>query len=289
MQQENTRKQTDPMLSFHLMKFAFQDYHKSIHHLTDNEYSNVYTNANEEMLLHRVILTSEEACCVVIPESILDRTLLDVIAEYSSEEHFYGTLQKNNIPLTDYHAALHNDLRVETILSKVACKAQPVTSAEIQHYYISNKTDFLQPELRSGKHIQVTCDFSSKTETALALHQITTIHNKIRGNPGLFNKKAILSPEFDILPDITSFSKTSRGNLCQTLERQLCLLVSGEVSKVIKNSIGFNILHCTHIYPTKNITLNEATADIFATLLKEKQLNACRIWLQKIVQPPKTK
>jgi len=180
MQQEKTKKQIDPMLSFHLMKFAYQDFQKNIGHLTKHEYSKAYKHANEEMLLHQVILSSKEACYVVIPESLLRQTHRDVIAKYPSKKQFYDTLQEYNIPLEDYMVALHNDLRVETTLAQVACSVQPITQAEMLHYFNISKTK---------------------------------------------------SP------------------------------------------------------PEKNPSFRESSPEIFATLMKRKKLNACRIWLQNLVQP----
>jgi len=180
MQQEKTKKQIDPILSFHLMKFAYQNFKRDIGHLTKQEYSKAYKHANEEMLLHQVILSSKEACYVVIPESFLRQTLRDMISEHPSKEHFCTTLLENNIPIEDYTIALHNDLRVETILARVACSVQPITQAEMRHYFNINKAKFHQEK-----------------------------------NPGF----------------------------------------------------------------------SESSPVIFATLMKKKQLNACRIWLRKLVQP----
>ncbi len=142
MQQQKTKKQIDPMLSFHLMKFAYQDYQKNIGSLTKHEHSKAYKHANEEMLLHQIILSSKEACYIVIPEPLLRQTLQDVIAEYPNEKQFYAILQEYSISIADYTIALHNDLRVETILARVACNVQSVTQIEMFAYFNKNKADF---------------------------------------------------------------------------------------------------------------------------------------------------
>ena len=134
------------MLSFHLMKFAYQDYQKNIGNLTRQEYSKAFKHANEEMLLHQIILSSKEACYIVIPEPLLHQTLQDVIAEYPNEKQFHATLQEYHIPMADYTIALHNDLRVETILARVSCNVLPVTQTEMLHYFENNKADFCSKE-----------------------------------------------------------------------------------------------------------------------------------------------
>ncbi len=155
MQQGKQHKQIDPMLSFHLMKFAFQDFQKSACNLNHKEYALAYQHAKEEMLLHQVILTSDDACCVVIPEPTLQQTLFGVIAEFPDDSAFYRTLEENHMRLEEYRMALHNDLRVETVLSRVASTVQSVTSAEIQYYFEQHRTTFDKPEQRSVSHIQI--------------------------------------------------------------------------------------------------------------------------------------
>ncbi len=286
MQQENTKKKIDPMLSFHLMKFAFQDYQKNIGNLTKHEYSKAYQHATEEMLLHQVILSSEDACYVVIPEPLLYQTLNGVIAEYPSKEHFYATLQENNIPLGDYTIALHNDLRVETVLARVACNEKSVSQTEMLHYFNNNKTEFHQSEQRSASHIQIIYNPLSPLETGSAFQKITAIHKRVCKNPDTFNNEAKLFSDYNPETDNGTLGKLAAGELCHELDKTLFSLDPGEISPIIESSQGFNILHCTKIHPERNISFREASPAIFSILLKKKQLNACRLWLQKLVQPP---
>jgi hypothetical protein len=97
MQSENREKQTDSTLSFHLMKFAVQDFQKNTRQLTTEEYHNAWRLANEEMLLHQLILNSEEACCVVIPEQNIRQTLRKVIVEHQGRANFHASLLENNL------------------------------------------------------------------------------------------------------------------------------------------------------------------------------------------------
>lgn len=169
MEQEEKQKQIDPRLCFHLMKIAFQDYQKSVCNLTELEYCDVYQHASEEMLLHRVILGSTEACCVVIPEVLLNQTLNDVISEYPSSGFFDKILQENNMNLVDYTSALHSDLRVETVLARIASSVEAVTTAEMEHSFSAYRAQLKHAE--SIDHDQSRgVDMSallSKTEKAL--------------------------------------------------------------------------------------------------------------------------
>ncbi len=284
MQPEKRQKQTDSTLSFHLMKFAVQDFQKNTCQLTTEEYDQARQLAHEEMLLHQVILNSEEACCVVIPEQNVKQTLHKVIAEYRNKASFHATLRENNLPVTDYLIALHNDLRVETVLARVAATAQSVTPREMLRYYKKNKSDFIRPEQRSAAHIQIFSSSSPSPGMDPALQKITAIHQKLCQSPNTFSKEALLHSECDTKRDGGRLGLLIAGELCEELDKVLFSLKAGAISPVIESSNGFHILQCRKIFPAKDICLAKALPGISTTLLKKKQLQACRSWLKKLMQ-----
>ena len=284
MQPEKRQKQTDSTLSFHLMKFAVQDFQKNTCQLTTDEYDQARQLANEEMLLHQVILSSEEACCVVIPEQNVKQTLHKVIAEYQGKASFHATLQENNLQFTDYLIALHNDLRVEAVLARITSTVKKsVSPLEIKRYYRKNKTDFIWPEQRSGAHIQIFSRPSISTGIDPALKKITAIHQRLCQSPDTFSKEALLHSDCDTKKDGGRLGMLIAGELCHELVRVFFSLKTGTISPVIKSPNGFHILQCRRILPAKDICLAEASPTISAILLKKKQLQACRSWLKKLM------
>lgn len=282
MQTEKQYKKNNPRLSFHLMKFAVQDFKKNSSNLTEDEYSQVLQNANEEMLLHQVILTSEEACCVVIPESILLKTLRAVIAEYPSNEAFYEMLEANQLSYESYALALHNDLRVETVLGKIASSVQTVASSEMLRYYKNHYTFFNRPEQRNASLIQIFAVASTGFDPALTA--ITKIHERLLHHPKNFAVEAKSHSECDTGEDGGKLGTLAAGELCNELNTTLFSLDTGKISQVVESANAYHILKCNAIYPAVKIPFEKATAQILPRLLRKKQLNACRVWLQNIVQ-----
>ncbi len=282
MQPEKQYRNNNPKLSFHLMKFAVQDFKKNSNNLTEDEYSQVFQNANEEMLLHQVILNSEEACCVVIPESIFQKTLQAVISEYPSDEIFYEMLDANQLTYTDYVTALHNDLRVETVLGKIASSVQTVTPSEMMRYYKSHYTSFNRPEQRNASLIQIFSSSDTGFDPAFSI--ISDIHERLCQHPQDFALEAKHHSECDTGKDGGKLGTLTAGELCQKLNTILFSLDKGEISQVVESTNAYHILKCNTIFPAMNILFEEATLQILPRLLKKKQLNACRLWLQKIVR-----
>jgi nitrogen fixation protein NifM len=285
MQQEKNQKQIDPMLSFHLMKFAFQDFQKSASNLTEKEYNQAYQHANEEMLLHQVILNSDDACCVVIPQVTLQQTLRGVIAEYPDDTAFHNTLEENQLGLEEYTMALHNDLRVETVLSRVASSAQCVSAQEVRAYFKSHRSEFNKPERRSARHIHIRFNPAKASDMAAAFSKITAIHHSVLREPQNFGNKAKQFSDCSTRDDNGRLGLRTAGELCQELDQALFSLQQGEISAIIRGQAGFDIMVCDTIFPPQQIGLKEATPSITATLMKKKQLEACRLWLQSLVQP----
>ncbi len=284
MQQDKEQNQIDPSLSFHLMKFAFQDFQKSTSNLTKHEYTLAYQHANEEMLLHQVILTSEDACCVVIPEVTLNQTLEDVISEYPSSDVFFSTLEENNMQMEEYTIALHNDLRVETVLSRVASTVQSVTAAEILSYYTRNHADFRLQERRIAGHIHIPFNPVSVREIDQAFALITNIRDRVCQHPKTFSREARLHSSCAVSGS-GNLKNLVAGELCTDLDKILFSLRQGEISDIIETADGFNILYCKKIIPVKESSLKKASSEIFSILLKKKQLEACRTWLHDLVRP----
>lgn len=285
MQQEDNQNQIESTLSFHLMKFAFQDFQKTANSLTPMEYNLAYQHAHEEMLLHKVILSSDAACCVAIPAIILDQTLKRIIAEYPDDDTFHRNIKANNMEIDEYTLALHNDLRVETILSRVASTAQAITADEILYYFNKHQAEFNHPEQRGVDHIKISFDPASAMEMDDAYKKITNIHKKVCKNPKQFRKQIHLFSDCKSEETKGTQELFTKDQLCPELANVLFALQKDEISNIIERPNGFSIIRCNEIHPPKQLNLQEASPTILSTLLKKKQLEVCRLWLQKLIQP----
>ncbi len=282
---EKNQNRTDPTLSFHLMKFAILDYQKSSSELSEEEYIRIYQLASEETLLHQLILASDEACYVVVPDPVLQRTLLSIITEYPDERAFRALLQENGLRFADYLTALSNDLRVEAVLAQIASTVQSVEPLEILHYFRSHQDQFLQPEQRIADHILIFSDPSSPVLTNRALEQVVAIRRRLCRNPENFSDEAKRYSQCSNEKNGGSLGTIGAGELCDELDGILFSLGAGEISPVIKSDAGFHLLYCREIIPAKSMSFAKASAQIFSILLKKKQMAACRAWLKGLVQP----
>jgi peptidyl-prolyl cis-trans isomerase C len=282
MQPETDNKQNDPIFSFHLMKFAVEDFQKNSDNLTNDEYSLVFQRAKEEMLLHQIILTSTEAACVVIPPPVLQQTLNAIIAESPSDEAFRNMLAANNLQLSDYAQALHNDLRVETILGKISSSVESITSAEMRRFYSNHKMNFKREEQRHASIITIFSQSEKGIDSSYTT--ISKINERLLRHPENFDEEARTFSECDTRKDGGQIGILNAGELCKELSTTLFSLDCGKISGIIEKDNAYHILKCNAIYPAINVTFKEAKEQIFVHLLNEKKLSSCRLWLQDLIQ-----
>jgi peptidyl-prolyl cis-trans isomerase C len=276
-------KQIEPMLAFHLMKFAFQAFEKEVIELTPEEYAEAYQQAYHEITLHEQILLSETACGVVIPDKLIQTTFQSIQIRHGGEEEFFLHLQKNNLRPDDFRAALSNDLKVEAILVRVAYHAKPVSQQEIRNYYDTHPGSFYLPEQRNARHILISTEnhYSHLPKDAL-LRRTMHIHSRLQKNPHNFIREARLHSDCTTANDGGDLGRVGPGELCSTLDHALFQLAAGEISPIIQTSQGFHILYCEAIHPGQRLNFREAASQILQLLTREARIDTCKSWLKSL-------
>ena len=281
--QSRISRQIEPALAFHLIKFAFQIFEKRVAELTVKEYGEAYQQACLELTLHEKILLSEAACGVVIPDTMIQRTLSILQAENGGEEKFFFHLHANNLQPDDYLTALGNDLKVEAILARVAFHAEPVSDQEIQDYYGSHHDSFCFPEQRSARHILISTEnkYSHLPKDAL-LRRTLSLHSRLQRAPPTFIQEAQLHSDCITAFDGGDLGRVSPGELCVALDHALFQLGIGEISPIIQTAQGFHILFCEAIHPGQHLNLQEAFHQIQQILTTKKRIRTCKSWIKSL-------
>lgn len=273
----------EPALACSLLKFSLQIFEKEINALTVDEYAEVYMQACHELILHEKILLSEEACGVVIPESLVRRTYETLQVEHGGDENFAHYLQQQNLTSADYLAALGNDLKVEAILARVAFQAGPVRHEEIEAYYERHRDSFGVSEQRSARHILISTEnrYQHLPEDSLP-RRISRLHARLRCNPQTFSQEAFVHSDCATAMYGGDLGRVGPGELCPALDQALFQLAAGEISPIIRTTQGFHILYCEAVHSMGPVCLAEVYNRIRQHLTREKRTKACRTWLMSL-------
>ncbi|MBU0663988.1 MAG: peptidylprolyl isomerase [Proteobacteria bacterium] len=281
--QSRIPRQIEPTLTFTLMKFALQVFEKKVVELTMEEYAEAYLQACHEISLQEKILLSEAACGVIIPNNTIQATFDRLKAEHGGDENFFHHLQRNNLQLTDYLTALHNDLKVETILARVAFHAEPVCHQELEDYYNNHPDSFCFPEQRSTRHIFISTENTpSQLPKDSLRRRIRDLHSRLQRDPQSFSLEAQLHSDCITAIDGGDLGRISPGDLCATLDHALFQLGPGEISPIIQTAQGFHILFCEAIHPGQRLTFQQNSQRIHHILAREKRITVCRNWIKSL-------
>jgi peptidyl-prolyl cis-trans isomerase C len=277
-------RQLEPALAFNLVKFSLQIFEKELNELTIEEYLEVYLQASNGLLLYRKILQSEAACGVVIPEAFIRTAYERFQAEHGGEEFFPRHLQKNKLKPADYLTCLGNELKVETVLARVAFHAETVGQEEIEAYYASHQKAFPLREQRSARHILFSTEHCCSPLPGDALSQrISSLLARLQRNPQAFSEEALRHSDCLTSACGGYLGWFSPGELCSALDQALFQLKAGEISPVIQTSQGLHILYCEAVRATG---IAEVYDRIRQLLTQKKRTQACRAWLMALFREP---
>ncbi|WP_457913968.1 peptidylprolyl isomerase [Candidatus Gillettellia adelgis] len=145
-----------------------------------------------------------------------------------------------------------------------------VSKAEISNFYNQHKSNYIQPEKRSYSLIQL----HTKEDANTVLHEL-----KKGGNFATLAKEK----STDIISRRT-------GGMLAWLEpkttidelKNIHLTTKGQISNVVKSSVGYLIVRLNDIIPEKITPIRDVYKDIAEQIRKEKALDAYHVLQQKI-------
>jgi parvulin-like peptidyl-prolyl isomerase len=146
-----------------------------------------------------------------------------------------------------------------------------VSQADITAYYDKNKAQFQRPESREVRHILV------KKES-----QAIDIYEQLRDGANF----AALAKKFS--QDPSSASKGGKytavkGQSVAPFDKFVFAADTGDLSQPVKTEFGFHVIEVLSDIKPKSVTpLNEVEASIRDTLLREKQNEKMRDWVNDL-------
>jgi len=150
---------------------------------------------------------------------------------------------------------------------------EKVTNKEVESYYNTHKSEFINPSMVKAQHILVKVDAKTATpaEIAVAEAKAASIKKELEGGAD-FSK---LAEKHSDDPG----SKSRGGDLGFFTKEQMVpefskaafSLKKGEISQPVKSTFGFHIIKVTDIREEKQMSLEESAPSIQALLEKQRR------------------
>lgn len=172
--------------------------------------------------------------------------------------------------LTDAQArdAIRENLISQALFKKVTADVK-VTDADIQEYYSTHKTQYVQPESRDVRHILVP-----KKDLADSLYQ------QLKGGASF----AALAKRYSKDPGSASNGgklTVTKGQTVPEFDKTAFSLKTGELSQPVKTQYGYHIIEAlSAIKPSTKTPLSKVRASIRQQLEQQKKNEKITKWLE---------
>lgn len=259
------------------LKLSWELFRKAPETLSEPERLQLSEVARKQDSIEQRILASRAAADVVVPTATLTTRVAEIRGRYPSTDEFVQDLERSGLNETLLAEAVERDLRVESVLEKVAAGTAPVTAVDAEIYYRLHPETFDRPEARRLRHLLIT--FSSPAEKLKAQAQLTALRGTVRTAES-FAAAALRHSQCPTAMDGGKLGVVKRGQLYAELEPAAFALIEGEISDVLESPIGLHILRCDEILPSGMLPFAEVAERIIERLSDKRRREAQRDWIK---------
>ena len=275
----------DQHIMYLLLRTSLSQYEKSPSQLTDTELNALKLQVAKEYEIQNLILSSDEARDVIIPDSVIEMSVKEIKDRFLNEEEFLADIESNGMSVNGFRAAVGRELKVEAVLDRVGSKAVSISDIDIMIYYHMHQERFNLEETRTARHILITINSDyAENQQEVALQRLSKIRQRLVKKTKRFAEQALKHSECPTAMNGGILGRVRRGELYPQLDEALFAMKEGAISEVIETELGFHILLCETIHSAGKASLTEARPKIL-TLLQDRARRMCqKAWLNQMLK-----
>ena len=275
-------------INYLMLRTAMRIYDKAPRQLGDEEIKGLRKQVFKELELQNLVLASEEARDVIVPQSMVDSSIADIRNRYKDEDEFLQDLDENGLSQEGFREALMRELKVDTTLERVGSRSISISEMDVMIYYHMHKDRFVQEETRTARHILITVnpDFVENTRDA-AFAKISTLRERLVKKPKRFSEQAMKHSECPTAMNGGLLGRVPRGELYPELEAALFAMKEGAVSEVVESELGYHLLYCETIHNAGPISLQESRPKITQHLQDRARRICQKTWIIQLYENDK--
>lgn len=262
------------------LKLSWELFKKAPDALSNPERDRLSEVAGRQNSIEQSILGSPEAANVVVPAATLSTRLAEIRQRYASDDEMAQDLERVGLDEVRLKTSVENDLRVESILEKVASSAEPVSAVDAEIYYRLHPDAFDRPEARRLRHILITYDNREGRRKAQAT--LESLRSTVQ-NAEKFAEAALRHSQCPTAMEGGMLGVVKRQQLYIELEPAAFALNEGEISEVVESPIGLHILRCDAILPSGMLPFAEVRDKIVERLTDKRRRELQRDWIKRVI------
>lgn len=258
------------------LKLSWELFKKAPEALSPPEKNRLDQVAGRQTILEGRILASPEGALVVVPPTTLAARLAEIRTRFGSDQEYRQDLARIGLTEAGLAEAVTRDLRVETVLEKVASRAAPVTEVEAEIFYRLHPEAFLRPEARRLRHILVT--FTAETEKEEARRLLEKLRGTAR-SAAAFAAAALRHSHCPTALQEGQLGIVQRGQLFPELEPAAFALAEGALSGILESPAGLHVLRCDQVFAAGTMEFGQVKARIVEKLTEQRRRQVQRDWI----------
>jgi peptidyl-prolyl cis-trans isomerase C len=237
------------------------------------------------------VLDTPEARGVAIPPDSVEAAVAAVRGRYPDQESFDSDLAGNGLDRETLERALHRELIFDAVMQRVGARRADPTELEERLFYELNQDRFTSPERRAARHILVTVneDFpENRRDAARArIERVAERLRESRGGPrgGQTQRFGALARKHSECPTAMEegrLGEAVRGQLYPELDELLFRLREGEIGGPVESEMGFHLVYCERIRPSRTLPFSKAQGQIRALLEERRARNCQKAWIAEL-------
>jgi len=245
----------------------------------------IISNGIDELIDRKILVQEAKKVVLTDPEKAeeiekdLDAFVKGAVEEVGSLYKFYELANKQGINPLQKRAELRNDLLVEEIMRENVYRKIIVTPKEIKRYYQEHIDEFSMKGSMSFRHILIKrSSYNSDGESKTAAEDLL---NRLKNGEDFdtLAKEHSRGPHADKgglwgFDEVKGFRKD--------LVAAISHLKEGEISPVIKSSLGYHIFKIEEVLQAQTLSFMKVQDEIRNTLFREQFVKQKKKYLKKL-------
>jgi peptidyl-prolyl cis-trans isomerase C len=253
--------------------------------LSEEEQAALKLSASREEQLVARALASPAANDVRVDDVALQKAYENFVSNLASQGKAEQLLSKAGLQRRSLTAALDSEIRAAAVLERLVAAAAP-TEQEVYHWYATHPEKFLMPEQREVFQILITVnELYAENRCEAARKRIDEIALKANAAPDSFGELALGHSECPSAVEAGRLGVVPPGHLYPELDRELFFLESGAISRVIESPLGFHLLRCGVIEPSRQLAWDEVRESLTRRLTEINRKRILQQWLTSNESP----
>lgn len=241
-----------------LMRASMQLFNKPHSELNTQQRDAALQQVNREHAISKRLLDSVEAELVVISDTEVDCTLQKLCGRFASEVAFEQAIKQNGLDRESLRQAIAHELRVEAATELLLGEVAEVDEKEVEIYYYEHIDKFSLPESRTAYHLLLTINDDYPENAPQAVKQrMWDIMQELKSSPEKFHELASRHSECPTAMHGGMLGRIKQGQLYPELDHQLFTMIEGEISEPVQSPLGWHILLCETIHPSRHLPFTE--------------------------------